>query len=119
MQMPQRAMAELGSPDQQTMSSMTSRPRNAPQLEVPGLAARRIAVDIIDGVLRRARPLDEQLDGKQSHLGLAALAERDRALVRRIVATTLRRLGSLRLLLRGLLDRGFPADAPRIDVVLH
>ena len=28
----------------------------------PGLAARRIAADILDGVLRRGRPLDEQLD---------------------------------------------------------
>src|SRR3974390_1961323 len=97
---------------------MVSRPRNALQPEVPGLAARRIAVEIVAGVLHRSRPLDEQLDGKHSHLGLGALADRDRALVRRIVATSLRRLGSLRLLLKSLLDRGFPEDAPRIEIVL-
>jgi 16S rRNA (cytosine967-C5)-methyltransferase len=94
------------------------RTRTAPQPEVPGLAARRIAVDIIEGVLRRSRSLDEQLDGKQAHLGLSALADRDRALVRRIVATALRRLGSLRLLLGHLLERGFPTDAPRLEFVL-
>jgi 16S rRNA (cytosine967-C5)-methyltransferase len=94
------------------------RARGASQQDVPGLAVRRIAVDILDGVLRRRRPLDEQLDGKQAHPGLAALSDRDRALTRRIVATVLRRLGSLRHLLRGFLDQGFPKDGPRIETVL-
>ena len=31
--------------------------------EVPGLAARRIAADILDGVLHKHRTLDDQLDG--------------------------------------------------------
>lgn len=52
------------------MRSM-ARARLAPQPEVPGLATRRIAADIIDGVLQRARPLDEQLDGKQVQIGRA------------------------------------------------
>ena len=96
------------------------RPRNASsyQVDVPGLAARRIAADILDSVLRRARPLDEQLDGKGAHLGLASLADRDRALVRRIVATVLRRLGTLRHLLGTFLERGLPADAPRVETAL-
>lgn len=88
------------------------------QQEVPGLGARRVAADIIDGVLRRRRPLDEQLDGKQAHPGLTALADRDRALVRRLVATVLRRLGTLRHILLDVLGRGFPGDAPRIETVL-
>ena len=54
--------------------------------EPPGLAARRIAADLLDGVLRRRRPLDEQLDGAGAHPGLAALADRDRALTRALVA---------------------------------
>ena len=86
--------------------------------DVPGLAARRIAVDILDAVLRRRRPLDEQLDGKQAHPALVGLADRDRALVRRLIATVLRRLGTLRHLLRGLLERGCPDDAPRTESVL-
>src|SRR5689334_4587711 len=86
--------------------------------EAPGLAARRIAADILDGVLRRARPLDEQLDGRSAHVGLAHLAERDRALVRRIVAGVLRRLGALRHIVGTCLDRGVPRDAPRAETAL-
>ena len=86
--------------------------------ETPGFAARRVAADILDGVLRRARPLDEQLDGKGANVGLAHLAERDRALVRRIVASVLRRLGSLRHVVGTFLDRGLPRDAPRAETAL-
>src|SRR5215471_3332270 len=86
--------------------------------DVPGLAARRIAVVILDAVLRRRRPLDEQLDGKQAHPALVGLADRDRALVRRLIATVLRRLGTLRHLLRGLIERGCPDDAPRTESLL-
>ena len=46
--------------------------------EVPGLAARRIAADILDGVLHKHRTLDDQLDGAGAHPGLKALADRDR-----------------------------------------
>ncbi|MBX6327365.1 MAG: methyltransferase domain-containing protein [Pseudolabrys sp.] len=88
------------------------------QNDTPGLAARRIAVDILDGVLRRRVPLDEQLSGRAAHPGLAALTERDRALTRRLVATVLRRLGTLRHRLGAFLDHGFPADAPRVETVL-
>ena len=95
-----------------------SRPQRFPAAEVPGLATRRIAVDILDGVLRRHRPLDDHFDGEHVHPGLPALADRDRALVRKLVATVLRRLGTLRHLLGAALDRGFPADAPRLELIL-
>jgi len=94
------------------------RPRTSPQPEVPGLAARRIAADILDGVLRRRTALDELLSGKNAHPGLAGLAERDRALMRRLVATVLRRLGTLRHLVGGFLEKGFPSDAPRVETIL-
>jgi 16S rRNA (cytosine967-C5)-methyltransferase len=96
---------------------MTPARRIAPA-EVPGLTARRIAADILDNVLRRNRPLDTELDGADAHPGLAALADRDRALVRKLVATVLRRVGTLRHLLRAFLDSGFPKDAPRVETVL-
>jgi 16S rRNA (cytosine967-C5)-methyltransferase len=95
-----------------------ARPRTSPQPEVPGLAARRIAADILDGVLRRRTALDELLSGKSAHPGLTGLAERDRALMRRLVATVLRRLGTLRHLVGGFLDKGFPSDAPRVETIL-
>ena len=89
-----------------------SRPSTAPP--PPGLAARRIAADIVSGVLLRKWPLDEMLERS----GLGPLAERDRALVRTIVAIVLRRLGTLRHLLGELLERGMPREAPQIESVL-
>jgi 16S rRNA (cytosine967-C5)-methyltransferase len=95
-----------------------SQSRHSLKVEAPGLAARRVAADILDGVLRRHRPLDEQLEDQQSMLGIGALAERDRALVRNIVATALRRLGTIRHILGALLDRGMPTEAPRVEPAL-
>jgi 16S rRNA (cytosine967-C5)-methyltransferase len=92
--------------------------RFAPPTEVPGLAARRIAADVLDGVLHKHRTLDDQLDGAAAHPGLKTLADRDRALMRRLVATILRRLGTLGHLLSKLLDRGVPTDAPRAQSAL-
>jgi 16S rRNA (cytosine967-C5)-methyltransferase len=86
--------------------------------EVPGLAARRIAADILDGVLHKHRTLDEQLEGAAAHPGLKTLPDRDRALMRRLVATILRRLGTLGHVLSRLLDRGIPTDAPRAQSAL-
>ncbi|MBR0692541.1 RsmB/NOP family class I SAM-dependent RNA methyltransferase [Bradyrhizobium lablabi] len=92
--------------------------RFAVPAEVPGLAARRIAADILDGVLHKHRTLDDQLDGAGAHPGLKSLADRDRALMRRLVSTILRRLGTLGHLLSRLLDRGIPTDAPRAQSAL-
>src|ERR1700737_4020886 len=90
----------------------------APPTGVPGPAARRIAADILDGVLHKHRTLDEQLEGAAAHPGLKALSDRDRALMRRLVGTILRRLGTLGHLLSRLLDRGIPTDAPRAQSAL-
>jgi 16S rRNA (cytosine967-C5)-methyltransferase len=86
--------------------------------DVPGLAARRVAADILDEVLRRHRPLDEQFEGAGGNAALAALPERDRALTRALVATVLRRLGTLRHLIGIFLERGPPAQAPRVETAL-
>jgi 16S rRNA (cytosine967-C5)-methyltransferase len=95
----------------------TSKPGAGASPEPPGLPARRFAAEILDGVLRRRRPLDELLD-VAAHPGLAALPDRDRALVRHLVATVLRRLGTLRHILGLFLERGLPADAPRAETAL-
>ena len=91
--------------------------RRVAPAEVPGLAARRISADILDNVLRRRRSLDSEFDVAEAHPGLASLADRDRALVRKLVATLLRRVGSLRQVLAKFLERGFPSDAPRVETV--
>jgi 16S rRNA (cytosine967-C5)-methyltransferase len=86
--------------------------------DVQGLAARRIAADILEAVLRRGRALDDQFDGAGAHPGLAALPDRDRALTRALVATVIRRLGTLRHLMGSMLEHGTPAQAPRVETAL-
>jgi 16S rRNA (cytosine967-C5)-methyltransferase len=83
--------------------------------EAPGFAVRRLAADILDGVLRRHRALDEVLETTSE---LATLPERDRALTRALVAAVLRRLGTLRYLVDVFLDHGLPAQAPRVETAL-
>jgi 16S rRNA (cytosine967-C5)-methyltransferase len=83
--------------------------------EAPGFAVRRLAADILDDVLRRHRSLDDLLDSSGE---FASLAERDRALTRALVATVLRRLGTLRHLLALFLERGLPAQVPRVETAL-
>jgi len=87
------------------MADQQSEARTSPT-PPPGFPARRLAADILDGVLRRRRPLDEQLEDMSAHPDYVALAERDRALVRGLVTSVLRRLGTLRHLLGQLLERG-------------
>jgi 16S rRNA (cytosine967-C5)-methyltransferase len=98
------------------MPQSTSAEPSASEQPAPaaGLAARRIAADIISGVLRRKRPLDELLEADELH----ELPERDRALVRHLTATVLRRLGTLRQLLALRLEKGLPQSAPQVEAIL-
>jgi 16S rRNA (cytosine967-C5)-methyltransferase len=86
--------------------------------DTPGLAVRRIAAEIVEGVLRRNRALDELFESGAEGEALAALPDRDRALTRALVFVVLRRLGTLRHLLEYFLDRGLPAKAPRLETAL-
>ena len=95
-----------------------ARPAKSAQ-DAPGLAARLAAASIVEGVLRQRRGLDELLD--EAHAGgsvLAALEERDRALARALVGIVLRRLGTLRHLIGLFVERGLPANAPRVETAL-
>lgn len=84
--------------------------------EISGLASRRAAADILDRVLHHGRPLDEELESQRSMF--LQLSEQDRALSRRLVATALRRLGTLRYLLDAFLDRSLPLAAARAQTAL-
>lgn len=86
--------------------------------DIPGLASRKVAVEILEAVLRNRQPLDEQLSGKMAHAGFLALDDRDRALARNIIATSLRRLGSLRHLFNTFLTKGLPPEAPQLEFIL-
>ena len=100
------------------MKTARRQPAAASHSDPPGLATRRIAADIVEGVLWRRRPLDELFDGSGAHRALAELDERDRAFVRALATTTIRQLGSLRHVLSLFLERGPPKEAPRAETAL-
>ena len=98
------------------MASTAPSARPTPRARIcrPRPCRSSLAADILDGVLLRKRPLDAELEAAD----FGELAERDRALVRALVATVLRRLGTLRHLLAEQLERGLPKDAPRVETIL-
>jgi 16S rRNA (cytosine967-C5)-methyltransferase len=73
-----------------------------------GLDARRAAHELLGAVLHRRLSLDDALE---QNAGMAALAPRDRAFARLIVATCLRRLGQIDALLARLIERPLPQRA--------
>jgi 16S rRNA (cytosine967-C5)-methyltransferase len=90
----------------------------ASHAEPSGLTARRVAADLLERVLHKSRPLDEALGGPAAHPDLAALTDRDRAFVRMLVGTVLRRLGTLRRLLAIYVTTALPPDVPRAETAL-
>jgi 16S rRNA (cytosine967-C5)-methyltransferase len=74
-------------------------------------SARSVAIDLIGAVLRRKRPLDDAIEDNPD---MAALATRDRAFARLLVATVLRRLGQIDTLIARCLNTPLP---PRAAVV--
>ncbi len=82
----------------------------------PPQSARDCALDLLEAVLDRRRPLDEVL---ADHAGLAHLAARDRAFARLLTATTLRRLGQIDDLLGHCVVRPLPRSARRVRHVLR
>jgi 16S rRNA (cytosine967-C5)-methyltransferase len=73
--------------------------------------ARQVALDLIGGVLRRKRPLDDAIE---DHSAMAELSVRDRAFARLLVATVLRRLGQIDALIADCLNTPL---APRAAVI--
>ncbi len=64
--------------------------------------SRRIALDVLVACLDKGQPLDDAL---ARHPGFPALDPRDRAFVRLLLATTLRRLGEIDTLLGAMIER--------------
>lgn len=71
------------------------------------LASRQAAFEILVSCLDKGQPLDEAL---ARHAGFAGLDPRDRAFVRLLLATTLRRLGEIDVVLAALIER--PLEGP-------
>src|SRR5258707_4932943 len=70
------------------------------------LAPRRVALELLVACLDKGQPLDEALS---RHNGFPVLDPRDRAFVRLLLATTLRRLGEIDKVLGLLTDRPLKA----------
>ena len=66
------------------------------------LASRHAALDVLVACLDKGQPLDDAL---AAHRGFASLEPRDRAFVRLLLATTLRRLGEIDQVLGALIER--------------
>ena len=83
-----------------------------------GLPARRAAVNLLDGVLQKKKPLDEVLGRSHDGGHLFDLPVRDRALARAIVGTSLRRKGQIDAVLNTFLERGLPSRAGALYTIL-
>ncbi len=93
-------------------------PGRGPAPEPPGLAARRAAARLVDGVLSRTRSLDAGLEAEHDPSGFRALPERDRALARAIAGITLRRFGTLRGLIAARLEKGLPKKGGPLEAIM-
>lgn len=78
--------------------------------------ARAVALDILQAVLRRRRPLDDTLAANRD---LARLEPRDRAFARLLVATALRRLGQVDAAIDARLERPLPAKRAVVHDILR
>jgi len=80
------------------------------------VTARSAALDLIGAVLRQRHPLDEAIE---DHTGMAELPARDRAFARLLVATVLRRLGQIDLMIAHCLEKPLPARASATQDLLR
>jgi 16S rRNA (cytosine967-C5)-methyltransferase len=78
--------------------------------------ARAIALELLQDVLQRGRPLDEALAANTDMSGLEA---RDRAFARLLTATVLRRLGQIDAAIDARLDHPLPANRAIVRDILR
>jgi 16S rRNA (cytosine967-C5)-methyltransferase len=96
---------------------MAKRQHKANKVETPGLTARRFAAEALLAILHGRRALEDVFEHGETGTQFRALDERDRALARMIVATALRRAGSLQAVLENFLKEGWPEDV-RVHAIL-
>jgi 16S rRNA (cytosine967-C5)-methyltransferase len=83
-----------------------------------GLPARRAAVELLTAVLDKKQPLDDVLGRALATGWMLNLPQRDRALTRAVVATSLRRRGEIDHVLGKFLERGLPDKAGTLYPIL-
>lgn len=101
---------------QEPSSESPDQPAPGTTAPSPILSARSIALDLMDAVFRRRKPLDEALG---EHAELNRLAPRDRQFVRALVTTTLRHLGQIDHALGQCLEKPLPARALVVRNILR
>ena len=84
----------------------------------PGLLARTAAALILQDVVAKGHLLEERFSTAAVPNRLHQLDARDRGLTRSIVTSALRRLGTLRNAIAGLLENGLPRQVPEIEWTL-
>ncbi len=84
-----------------------------------GLAPRKTAAKLLAAVVDRKAPLDGLTDAEHGNPAYLALAPRDRALVRAILATALRFRNTISALVAARLERPLPANAQSLAHLLH
>lgn len=80
------------------------------------MRSRRVALSLMADILQRNRPLDQAIDESPQFLSLPG---RDRAFVRMIVATSLRRFGQIDDFIRRAMDRKEPPRPPALQNLLR
>ncbi len=86
---------------------------------VPGLPARKAAAKLLAAVVDAGTPLDGLTDNEHGHPQYRALDQRDRSLVRAILATALRHRVTIGRLIDRRLERPLPANAHALSHILH
>ncbi len=100
-------------------SGKTKKPVAAPPRPMrAGLPARIMAMRLLEAVLDMGQPLDQAWMRMTATPGFEALEGRDRALVRSLVATVLRRQGEIEAVLKHFLEKPLPADKGRLWPIL-
>lgn len=90
----------------------------AEALSHPGLAVRVAAAAIISDIVQGGHTLDEKFAPDAAPSRLGGLDDRDRALARSIVTVALRRLGTIRLALSQLVEKGLPRNCGMLEWIL-
>ncbi len=90
----------------------------AEALAHPGLAVRVAAAAIISDIVQGGHTLDERFAPDAAPTRLGGLDDRDRALARSMVTVALRRLGTIRLALSQLVEKGLPRNCGMLEWIL-
>jgi 16S rRNA (cytosine967-C5)-methyltransferase len=107
----------LPPPTPRRNASPAGKPARAPGTP-EGLAARRLAANLVAGVLGGRRPLEQVLADLSRQPDLSLLHPRDRALARMVAATALRRQGELEHVLNAFIERPLPAAKGQLWPIL-